>query len=175
MDAIEGNDDSPIDPQLDSLVRDHAHALYRLARSIVRDEALAEDVVQETLLKAWLSRSEFRRDAPVRAWLLRIAHNTAVSTLRSRRDEPWEPERLPEGPAPGDVQADVERTVAMDAFWSALEHLDPQSRSILVLREVEGFSYQEICDVLEISMPVVKSKLFRGRRKLADDLEGWTP
>jgi len=78
------------DQRLGALVAEHVEAIYRVAISVVRDPALAEDVVQETVIKAWQSMGDYRGEGSERAWILRIAHNTAVSTLRRIRDEATE-------------------------------------------------------------------------------------
>ena len=162
---------------LAALTRRHADAVYRVALSVTRDHALAEDVAQDSLLKAWQALPTFRGQAPLKNWLLRITHNTAISALRRRRDVHVDPAEMPEAPVP--EQASVERRVesraSVDAFEDALGSLDELSRSIVVLREVEGMSYDEISDVLEVPLPTVKTRLLRARRLLAGSLEGWRP
>jgi RNA polymerase sigma-70 factor (ECF subfamily) len=151
-----------------ALVAEHGSAVYRLAVSIVRDQALAEDVTQETFIKAWQRRDTYRGEAPVRHWLLRIAHNVAVSTLRSLREEARDPRSLPDGHAQP-VAAAVESRIAIH---EALAQLDPLSRSIVILREIEGLSYAEICEVLGVAMPTVKTRLFRARAALRKTMGG---
>lgn len=109
---------------------------------------------------------------PVR---LRIAHNTSISLVRKRRDEPRDPHQLPEEAPHSSVESEVENLLAIDRFELALGDLDDTSRSIVVLREVEGFSYDEIVDVLQLPMPTVKTRLLRARRELARALKGWQP
>ena len=81
------------DELVEGLVRDFSASLYRQARSIVRDHALAEDVVQDTLVQAWLAFGTYRGEGSIRAWIMRIGHNTAVSALRRLREEVVEPLR----------------------------------------------------------------------------------
>jgi len=80
-------------PGIEDIVGEHSGATYRVALSVVRDHALAEDVVQESVVKAWQALDSFRGDANVRTWLLRITHNTAISALRKRRDRAERPAR----------------------------------------------------------------------------------
>jgi len=162
---------------LAELTRRHAAAVYRVALSVTRSHEQAEDVAQDALLKAWQALPAFRGDAPLKNWLLRITHNTAVSALRRRRDVHVDPTELPEAPAPTheSVESRVEARVSIDAFEEALQRLDELSRSVVVLREVEGLSYEEISQVLEIPLPTVKTRLLRSRRLLATALEGWQP
>ena len=152
----------------------HVDSMYRLARSIVREATLAEDVVQESLIRAWQAAASFRGDASLRSWALRITHNTAISMLRKRREELRDPALLPDTV---DVQSGLDRRVQgrlmLDDLWQALDTLDPLSRTIMVLREVEGMSYEEISATLEVALPTVKTRLFRARRQLAGTLEHW--
>jgi len=161
--------------QLEELVREHLDAVYRVAFSVVRDSALAEDVAQDAILKAWKALPTFRGESSLRSWLLRITHNTAISTLRRRREEYRDPDLLPEHEQLITTEKKVVDTMSMNAFEEALESLDELSRSIVVLREVEGMAYDEISEALDVPLPTVKTRLLRARRTLAAALEGWRP
>ncbi len=160
---------------LHNLMVDHSDAVYRLALSVVRDRSLAEDVAQETMVKAWLALPTFRGDSSLRGWVMRIAHNTAISTLRSRRAVVSDPMEMPEAEFVPEksVERRVEGAVAVDAFVEALDHLDELSRSIVVLRELEGMSYEEISQILDVPLPTVKTRLLRARRQLGNVLREW--
>ncbi len=157
------------------MVVEHSDAIFRLALSVVRDRSLAEDVAQETLVKAWLALPSFRGESSVRSWVLRITHNTAVSTLRQRRAVVLDPHDMPEQQSRVErsVESRVQSSVVMDQFVSALDELDELSRSIVVLRELEGLAYDEISDVLNVPMPTVKTRLLRARRRLGSTLRDW--
>lgn len=170
-----GLDDLAIDKQLEQLIVLHGEAIYRVALSVVRDAMTAEDVAQEALLKAWQALPSYRGEAPLRSWLLRIAHNTAVSTLRKRREEPLDPVLLPERSRADSTERTVEQRAAMHAFEHALANLDDLSRSIMVLREIEGLAYESIAEVLSVPLPTVKTRLLRARRVLSASLDGWRP
>ena len=164
------------DPEeLHKLVVEHGDAVYRLALSIVRDNALAEDIAQETLVKAWLALPSLRSDTSLRSWVLRIAHNTAISTLRTRRAVVVDPHDMPEQVAIREpsVENRVQSGEVVNEFVAALETLDDLSRSIVVLRELEGLSYEEIAEVLDVPLPTVKTRLLRSRRKLGSALREW--
>lgn len=167
--------DAPPAEQLEALVRDHLDAVYRVAYSVVRDSALAEDVAQDAILKAWKALPTFRGDSSLRSWMLRITHNTAISTMRRRREELREPDLLPEREQGITTEKRVVDSLSLDAFEEALSHLDELSRAIVVLREIEGMSYDEIAETLDVPLPTVKTRLLRARRTLATALEGWKP
>lgn len=158
---------------LDELVREHLDSVYRVAYSVVRDSALAEDVAQDAILKAWRALPTFRGDSSLRSWVLRITHNTAISTLRKRREELRDPAMLPEQESRTSTEAEAVQHLTIDAFEGALDQLDELSRSIIVLREVEGLSYDEIADLVGVPLPTVKTRLLRGRRVLASALSDW--
>ncbi len=173
-DAADGPSQSDSE-KLHELVVEHGDAVYRLALSVVRDRALAEDVAQDTLIKAWLALPSFRGESSLRGWLMRIAHNTAISTLRTRRALVTDPVDLPDEPVRPEqsVEHRVEDRGAMDAFTEALDLLDELSRSIVVLREIERMSYDEIAEILDVPLPTVKTRLLRARRRLGTALEAW--
>ncbi len=162
-----------IERALAELVAAHSDTVYRLARSIVHDPALADDVVQETLVKAWRAIPDF--DGPIpRAWLMKVARNTAISLLRTRRDQVRETSDFDEVVAAGSGPATttVDRA-ALDRLWAAMGDLDESSRSMVVLRELNGLSYEEIAEVLDLPLATVKTRLFRARRALQVKMEAW--
>lgn len=158
--------EDPTDESLRALVDAHAPAVYRVARSIVRDPGLAEDVVQETMIRAWRSRDQLRDPRRERVWMLRIAHNTAVSSLRRVRDRATDPNMLPDQPQYLDPGDQIAARDELSRIAEILAGLDELSRSILVLRDLEAMSYEEIADTLEVSLPTVKTRLLRARREL---------
>ncbi|WP_195210359.1 RNA polymerase sigma factor [Actinomarinicola tropica] len=159
---------------LADLLDAHGDAVYRLARSVVRDSSLADDVVQETMVKAWRALPDFDGGEIPKAWLLKVARNTAISLLRTRRDDPTTPDDLvgvaTTGAGTGQSATDK---VAMEALWEAMADLDETSRSVVVMRELSGMTYEDIAEVLEIPLPTVKTRLFRARRVLQGAMEEW--
>jgi RNA polymerase sigma-70 factor (ECF subfamily) len=153
-------------PGIEDIIRDHSSAMYRVAVSVVHDHSMAEDIVQESVVKAWQALDSFRGDASIRTWLLRITHNTAISALRKRRDDVTAPSDLPERPG----QTSVEDSALLEAdraeIWEALSRLDPVARAIVVLREVDRMSYEEIAEVLDLPTATVRTRLFRARQQL---------
>lgn len=168
-----GHDRDDSVPDINDLVVEHSAAVFRLARSVVQDAALADDVTQETFIKVWKHLDTFRGESSIRSWILRIAHNTAVSTLRTIRDSATDPVKLPQAFDPIPTNRVVEGRLAADDLRAALEQLDDLTREIVVLREVEGMSYDEIAETLGVPIPTVKTRLLRARRRLGVVLEEW--
>lgn len=163
-----------LDRKLRALIEDHATSAYTLAFSILRDSGLAEDVVQETMIRAWQNRSQFRGEASIKTWVLRIARNAAIDQLRRQRDQAVDPQEFHTAPATASSRYDPENIVEeLDATTSlrvALDRLDDLTRSMIVLREIEGLSYKEIADALDVSLSNVKTRISRGRAKLQEVL-----
>ncbi|MGH2775694.1 MAG: RNA polymerase sigma factor [Actinomycetota bacterium] len=155
------------------LVEEHIDSIYRLALSLVRDSALAEDVVQETLIKVWRALPAFRGDSSLRRWVLTITHNTAVSLMRAAREEAHDPNDLPDAPVPNSIEKTVQDNLAIEQLWNKLGELDETTRALVVLRDLEGLSYEELCGILGLPLPTVRTRLFRARRKLAAAMEEW--
>ena len=167
----------PNPDELHDLVTQYSDPVYRLAYSILRDRSLAEDVSQETMVKAWMALPSFRGEGSMKGWVLRIAYNTSISTIRSRKAIVIDPHTMPE--TPERIELSVENLVQdkayYDEFLTALDLLDELSRSIVVLRELEGLSYDEIVRILKVPLPTVKTRLFRARRHLGVVLKEWSP
>ena len=153
--------------QVEWLVEEFGATLFRVAYAIVRDRSTAEDVVQEVLVKAWTAMPSWDGDVPIR-WARTVTRNTALSHLRSARARPAvATDRLdlvtPAVPGPEEEMVRAETTAKM---WAALGHLDPEVRSMLVLHEVDGVSYEEIAATFGTTVSAVKSKLYRARLTL---------
>jgi RNA polymerase sigma-70 factor (ECF subfamily) len=164
----------PVAPEmLRAAIDQHATVVYRLALSIVRDPALADDVVQETLIKAWRAAPLDADGLVPRAWMTKVARNTAISMLRSRREDPTADDRLPERPSTLTVARAVEGRAALSELRDALDTLDEDARALVVLREIDGMSYEEIAAAMDLPLPTVKTRLFRARQSLKRALEAW--
>jgi len=150
---------------IEDIIAIHGRAMYRTAKGIVIDHHLAEDVVQDSLIKVWRSLDTFRGESSLRSWLLTITHNTAVSHLRRIREHAYE---LPDIAV---VRSEHDAAEIRTDMVEALAELDDLSRSIVVLCDVEGLSYAETAEVLDVTEATVRSRLFRARRKLISLLE----
>ena len=153
------------DEQLERLVKDYGPLMYKIAVSVVRDRALAEEFVQNVLVKVWRSAPEGTAEVPI-GWLSVVTRNAAIDLVRSRRFDdsaPIHDEFASSTPGPAAVVEDRE---FLDAVWSALSHLDEDARTMLILRETEDMGYAEIAEILGVSEPTVKTKLYRARHEL---------
>ncbi len=157
--------------------------IYRLAMNITRNEADAEDVLQETALKAFVSLRNFQGGSRFYTWMVRIAVNESLMKLRRRRtektvslDEPISvngEEEMPRevrdwGESP---EQRYSRQQLRALLNDALAALDPAYRIVVMLRDVEELSNEEVAEMLDLSLPAVKSRLLRGRLMLRARLE----
>ena len=155
-----------------AVVLPHLDAAYGFARYLTRDPVQAQDVAQEAMLRALRYFHAFRGEE-ARPWLLRIVRNT-WSDVRSRKganDQPLDvvEDRAADGPDPEQSALDGDRRRHVVA---ALAALPPEAREILVLREIEDFSYKHIASVLDLPVGTDMSRLARAREKLAAELRG---
>jgi RNA polymerase sigma-70 factor (ECF subfamily) len=166
------------DQALHELVDRHAQSLFGLAFSLVGNAADAEDVVQETLLGAFRRLNAFEGRSSVKTWLTRILMRQAARHHRRRHvrrtvsiDRLSDPSAdiLAGRPAPAGAE---QLNVRMDVM-EALDTLSPLHREIIVLRELQGLSYAEMAEVLDVPPGTVESRLFRARRELRDRLKSY--
>lgn len=152
----------------------HMRAAYNLARWLVRNNQDAEDIVQESLLKAYKAQESFRGNEP-KTWMLSIVRNTALDFLRRGKSSAEVALEKP-GFEPRDHSPDPERALLdqsrRERVRLAIAQLAPEFREAIVLREIEGLSYKEIASVLGIPMGTVMSRLSRARNLLLVELGG---
>jgi RNA polymerase sigma factor (sigma-70 family) len=151
----------------DKLYRQHAAAVYRYTRAVLGNHADAEDVTQQTFLNAYRSLAQGTKPRKAENWIFTIAHNEIRRHLRDTRAQRQQVEldseladRTEERSEPG-----------VHDILRALQHLTPNQRSALVMREFEGRSYAEISEIMGISQSALETLMFRARRSLADALE----
>lgn len=148
----------------------HLKSAYNLARWLTRNEHDAEDVVQEAFLRALRSFETFQIDRDVRAWFLTIVRNTCYTWMRQNRP------RESTTPLEDDLQSAIEpgldpetvliKKVNAQLVRQALEEMPFAYREILVLRELEDFSYKEIAKLIDLPLGTVMSRLSRARKEL---------
>jgi RNA polymerase sigma-70 factor (ECF subfamily) len=140
-----------------------------VAYRIAGDAALADDVAQETFIRLWSKLAAFRPEGNLKGWVCRIAANLTIDALR-RQKPTTDISQLAlaaGGKGPEGAVLSSERATQVRA---ALMRLPVDSRTVLVLREYEGLSYQEIADALRVPLGTVKSRLNDARRRLKDEL-----
>ena len=172
----------PDAPPLPRAALDHIDALYRLARSLTRDDDAAEDLVQETFTRAMGKSAQFVPGTNLRAWLFRILRNLYVDGWRRAKASPVR-ERIEDEEPGGDgmvageaLRDDDElerlRGVVADDIEKALGELSVDARTIVLL-DLEGLTQEELADVLGCNVGTVKSRLSRARAKLRELLRDY--
>ncbi len=154
------------------LVRTHSQGVLNVVYRMCGNSDLAEDAAQEAFIQAWLKISSYQKKASFKSWLYRIAVNAAVDMLRKeKRILPNTIEDLnlsDSRPSPESLLASSEKA---ELIRGAVLSLPNASRAVLVLREYEGLSYQEIAESLEIPIGTVMSRLSYARKLLKEKLE----
>jgi RNA polymerase sigma-70 factor (ECF subfamily) len=154
----------------DEMATQHLDALYRTALRLTGRPQDAEDLVQETYLRAWRSLHTYRPGTNPKAWLFRILHNAHIDRFRASSRTVATVDEL-EGQDPAFVVHETPETLVMAGLMDAeirqaLMEIPEVFRACLILADLEGFSYQEIADILGIPRGTVMSRLFRGRRAM---------
>ncbi len=153
------------------LLRRHEARVYRVALRLLGDPDEAEDAAQEAFVQAWQALSMFRGASSLSTWLYRIVTNRCLNLLQARRpEEPLDERHEARTLDPAHA---VETGGALATLRRAILELTPEQRGPLVLRELEGRSYEEIAEILEISVPAVKSRLHRARVELVVAMRSW--
>jgi RNA polymerase sigma-70 factor, ECF subfamily len=150
---------------------------------LLSDERDVEEAAQDTFIQAWRNLSRFRGDAAPFTWLYRIAVNEALQRTRRKRPETrpiegevldvLEHERRPAGSPPRPVDLEFEEREAQAFLLEQVRRLPFELRAPIVLRDIEGWSNQEVADMLELSLAATKSRIHRARMKLREELEQW--
>lgn len=161
----------------EGLVKEYEKNVYNLALRMTGDPEDAADMAQDAFIKAYSSLSSFRGDSKFSVWLFRIVSNLCLDFLRSRKRRPtvslsvendegedMEFEIADESQSPETL---LEQKLTREAVRRGLDSLPPEQRQILLLREIQGLSYEEIAQVLELESGTVKSRIFRARKRLS--------
>jgi RNA polymerase sigma factor (sigma-70 family) len=154
-----------------TLYEKYHQQLYRYCRSLVNHDADAQDALQSTLTKALAALQRGQRDAPLRPWLFRIAHNESMSLLR-RRLPSLEQFDLQEPAAAGSTEQLVDARADLAQLVRDLQDLPERQRGALVMRELSGLSHEEIAIALETTPGAAKQAIFDAREALAEYAEG---
>ena len=164
-------------PEVRSRLAVEVPGLLRYARTITADAQLAEDLVQETMLRALQRADSFRADASLATWLHRILHNLAVDRFRADREDATEDiereveEKWRDDTYTVDAATVVGRAETRAELEDALVHLPVIYRTAVVLHDAEGLTVAEIADIQGLGLPAAKQRLRRGRMMMVDALE----
>ena len=164
----------------ETLVKEYEKNVYNLALRMTGNSEDAADMSQEAFIKAYNSLSSFRGDSKFSVWLYRIVSNVCLDYLRSRTRKPTV-SLSTENDDGEEVELDIadesqspelllDRSLTRDAVRRGLAALPPDHREILLLREIQGLSYEEIAAALGLEAGTVKSRIFRARKKLCSFL-----
>lgn len=167
----------------DALVTKYRNRIYSMAYHIIQNETEAWDISQEAFIKAWRAMGSFKSDATFYTWLYRITHNVCYDWMRKKKfesdgefDDSEKEHRVAAGaeavprgaPRPDQAMKNAELKVQIE--W-AISQLSADHRQIILLKEMDGLSYQEIADVMKCSLGTVMSRLFYARKKLQELLK----
>jgi RNA polymerase sigma-70 factor (ECF subfamily) len=166
----------------DILVDRYYDRLYGYLLRFLKDPEMAEDLLQETFLRVWRKRGEFRHIASFSTWIYTIAGNLARSEWRRRKR--WRMLRL--GPGEREEDPDIELSdpkakpdlaaenrLAVNALVDAIQKLPERYREVVILRDMQGMTYEEIAGILQVPVGTVKSRLNRGRLLLQSKMGEW--
>jgi RNA polymerase sigma-70 factor, ECF subfamily len=153
-----------VDPR-DDLVN-HLSSLRAFAVSLTRNRAAADDLVQDTILKAWSHIDKFATGTNLQAWLFTILRNTYYSSLRKHRREVSDPDGI--HAAGLSVRPEHDGKLAYRDFERAFDQLTPEHREVLILVGASGFSTEEAAEMMGVAVGTVKSRASRARKRLSE-------
>jgi RNA polymerase sigma-70 factor (ECF subfamily) len=178
--ALEGKDDAHRE-----LIKRYERPIFTLVFRMVRNRELAEDLTQDTFIKVLSHLDRYRTDFKFSSWLFKIANNVAIDYLRRRQLETFSLDGSPHATSSDDVGAstfdigdgaesaleEIEARELGSAIERAISSLRPEYRSCILLRHVEGRSYEEIASTLDLPLGTVKTYIHRARHELRRALE----
>lgn len=165
----------------ETLIGLYENNIYKLCLKMLQNEEEAADAFQEVCLKVWKQLKHYKGDAKLGTWIYRLTTNQCIDLLRknkkhitdisifqrNEKDEEW----LLDEVSKEDVAMQVETQVLQEVIQVGLSELKPEYKAIIVLKDMEDYSYEEIASILQISLGTVKSRLSRARKALKKVLE----
>jgi RNA polymerase sigma-70 factor (ECF subfamily) len=162
---MQKHDDNPSDDPREQLTS-YLPSLRAFAISLTRNTASADDLVQDTIVKAWTNLDKFQRGSNLQAWLFTILRNTFYSNLRKHRREVADPDGIH---AQGlFVKPEHDGRLAYNDFQRAFDQLTPEHREVLILVGASDFSCEEASQMIGVAVGTVKSRTNRARKRLAE-------
>ncbi|HBL26645.1 MAG TPA: hypothetical protein DD490_07410 [Acidobacteria bacterium] len=158
----------------DELIEQYGRRLYNLAFHFAGSAMEAEDLTQEIFLRLYQNLHRYTGEAPLAAWALRLSRNLCIDHYRRSRREPRSAvlpdEILAQMPASDDVQGEAERRQEIQAVYDALAELAEESAEVVLLRDLQGWTMEEISAYLGVPLGTIKSRLHRARLGVAERL-----
>ncbi|MBO9638287.1 sigma-70 family RNA polymerase sigma factor [Siphonobacter aquaeclarae] len=162
----------------------HIQSMYNFAFRLTQDEDDANDLVQDTYLKAFRFINSFEKGTNAKAWLFRILKNSFINDYRRKSKEPskvdyqevetyYDSEEMAGTAQTTDLRAETVQELLGDEVTNALNALPVDFRTVLILCDVEGFTYEEMAKILDIPIGTVRSRLHRARMLLKEKLKGY--
>lgn len=161
----------------------HIDSLYNFAYRLAYDEDDANDLVQDTFLKAYRFFDSYEQGTNAKAWLFRILKNSFINEYRKKSKQPAKVDynevesyynsEDTEANATVDLRIDTVKDMMGDEITNALNSLDLDFRTIIILSDLEGFKYEEMAKILDIPIGTVRSRLHRARNMLKEQLSGY--
>jgi RNA polymerase sigma-70 factor (ECF subfamily) len=148
--------------------------LYRYALNILKSDVDAEDVIQEVLIKVWQRRDQFDLIDNKEAWCMTVTRNLCIDKIRAKKQSSQDVSEyhfIADHSAPPDIQAEDRENLKI--VMDVLNTLPENQKEIIHLRDIEGYTYKEISDLIGISEDQVKVNLFRARQKLKEKLKNF--
>lgn len=158
--------------ELIKILEPYKNKMFRYAYSIIGNRFEAEDIVQESLIKIWKKKDKFAEIDNKEAWAITIVRNLAIDKVRARKKKKTsdidEYFHISDNAPSPDVR--LEQKEAVRKVAEIMDTLQEAQREIITLRDIEGYTYQEIADIMELKVDQVKVYLFRARKILRDKL-----
>ncbi|MBF0099629.1 MAG: sigma-70 family RNA polymerase sigma factor [Desulfobacterales bacterium] len=164
-------------------IRKYQSMVFRMAYTVTLDRTESEDIVQEVFVKVFENIHKFREDSDISTWLYRITINHCLNWKRKwKRRFQWFHRPVEEGKDTTDSEMCSEDDIPERLYekkegealiWKAIHRLPEDARTVLLLKEIEGFSYEAIADMLHIKRGTVSSRLFYARKRLQSDLQDY--
>ena len=154
----------------ETLYRDHVGRVFAICRRMTGDHTRAEELTQETFLRAWTRLRTFRPGHPLRPWLGKVAVNVVLSDRRSRARREGKEDLREDFSTFGDTPAALHAGGGVD-LERAIALLPPRARATFVLHDVEGYRHDEVADLLGVTVGTCKAQLHRARKMLREALQ----
>lgn len=161
----------------EQLVKKYQKNMYRLAFRMTKDHDSADDLAQETFVKAFTSIGSFKEEYSFYPWIFKICMNLSINYLKKKKftvsESELEPYKLEDKKTAGDPMSQLMKDELMDRIERSIDRLPPRFKAVFILKVYEELSYEQIAKSLNISVGTVMSRLFRARERLQKSLKDY--